>query len=71
VFLPTYASWLNWIECKFTALRYFALNGTDHRTYTEQRQTFTSRCGGVYGLWVIQSISAGQWCAQSGGSVSL
>ncbi|XVQ09547.1 IS630 family transposase [Spirillospora sp. CA-255316] len=36
VFLPTYASWLNWIECEFTALRYFALNGTDHQTHTEQ-----------------------------------
>jgi transposase len=36
VFLPTNASWLNWIECEFTALRYFALNGTDHRSHTEQ-----------------------------------
>jgi hypothetical protein len=36
VFLPTYASWLNWIEPEFAALRYFALNGTDHRTHTEQ-----------------------------------
>jgi hypothetical protein len=26
VFLPTYASWLNWIESEFAALRYFALN---------------------------------------------
>jgi hypothetical protein len=25
-------SWLNWIESKFVALRYFALNGTDHRS---------------------------------------
>ncbi|WP_281199893.1 IS630 family transposase [Lentzea jiangxiensis] len=36
VFLPTYSSWLNWIEAEFTALRYFALNGTDHRSHTEQ-----------------------------------
>lgn len=36
VFLPTYGSWLNWIESEFAALRYFALNGTDHRTHTEQ-----------------------------------
>lgn len=36
VFLPTYASWLNWIECEFAALRYFALNGTDHRSHQEQ-----------------------------------
>jgi hypothetical protein len=27
---------LNWIECEFAALRYFALNGTDHRSHGEQ-----------------------------------
>ena len=26
VFTPTNASWLNWIECEFTALRYFLLS---------------------------------------------
>ncbi len=36
VFLPTYGSWLNWIGAEFAALRYFALNGTDHRSHTEQ-----------------------------------
>ena len=36
VFLPTYSSWLNWIESEFAALRYFALNGTDHRSHAEQ-----------------------------------
>jgi transposase len=36
VFLPTYASWLNWIEAHFAALRYFALGGTDHRSHNEQ-----------------------------------
>ncbi|WP_442931205.1 hypothetical protein [Micromonospora sp. NBC_00389] len=36
VFLTTYASWLNWIEAEFAAVRYFALNGTDHRTHAEQ-----------------------------------
>lgn len=36
VFLPTYGSWLNWIESEFAALRYFALNGTDHRSHGEQ-----------------------------------
>ncbi|MFJ2175671.1 transposase [Streptomyces sp. NPDC087851] len=35
VFLPTYGSWPNWIEAEFAALRYFALNGTDHRTHAE------------------------------------
>jgi len=36
VFVPTYSSWLNRIECEFAALRYFALNGTDHRSHDEQ-----------------------------------
>lgn len=36
VFLPTYASWLNWIEPEFAALRYFALAGTDFTSHTEQ-----------------------------------
>jgi hypothetical protein len=30
-YVPTNASFPNRIECHFTALRYFALNGTDHR----------------------------------------
>ncbi len=42
VFLPTYSSWLNWIEAEFAALRYFALNGTDHRTHTEQNAAIAS-----------------------------
>ena len=28
--MPFYGSWLNRIEAQFTALRYFALDGTDH-----------------------------------------
>jgi hypothetical protein len=35
-YVPTNASYLNRIECHFTALRYFALNGTDHRSHDEQ-----------------------------------
>lgn len=42
VFLPTYSSWLNWIEAEFTALRYFTLNGTDHRTHAEQNATIAA-----------------------------
>jgi hypothetical protein len=34
---PTNCSWLNRIEAQFTALRYFALNGTGHATHKEQR----------------------------------
>ena len=37
--MPTNASYLNRIECHFTALRYFALNGTDHRNHDEQNST--------------------------------
>jgi transposase len=35
-YTPTNCSWLNRIEAQFTALRYFALNGTDHATHEEQ-----------------------------------
>ena len=35
-YVPTNASWLNRIECQFTALRYFTLDGTDHRSHDEQ-----------------------------------
>ena len=35
-YVPTNASYLNRIECHFQALRYFALNGTDHRSHDEQ-----------------------------------
>lgn len=35
-YVPYYGSWLNRIEAQFTGLRYFALNGTDHRSHREQ-----------------------------------
>jgi hypothetical protein len=35
-YLPTKASWLNRIEAQFTALRSFAVDGTDHASHTEQ-----------------------------------
>ncbi|MDQ2873784.1 MAG: transposase [Actinomycetota bacterium] len=35
-YTPTNASWLNRIEAQFTALRYLALDGTDHATHKEQ-----------------------------------
>ncbi|EMQ99985.1 hypothetical protein ADIAG_01094 [Paeniglutamicibacter gangotriensis Lz1y] len=35
-YTPFYSSWLNRIEPQFTALRYFALNGTDHPSHQEQ-----------------------------------
>ena len=35
-YVPFYAFWLNRIEAQFTALRYFALDGTDHESHREQ-----------------------------------
>jgi len=35
-YTPTNASWWNRIEAQFTALRYFALDGTDYATHQEQ-----------------------------------
>jgi transposase len=35
-YVPFYCSWLNRIEPQFTALRYFALDGTDHIDHREQ-----------------------------------
>jgi transposase len=35
-YTPTNSSWLNRVEAQFTALRYFALDGTDHATHEEQ-----------------------------------
>ena len=36
-FTPSNTSWLNRIECHFTALRKFALNNSDFRTHDEQQ----------------------------------
>jgi transposase len=35
-YTPTNSSWLNRVEAQFTALRYFALDGTDHASHREQ-----------------------------------
>lgn len=35
-YTPTNSSWLNRIEAQFTALRYFALDGTDHASHKER-----------------------------------
>lgn len=35
-YTPTNSSWLNRVEAQFTALRYFALDGTDHVGHKEQ-----------------------------------
>src|SRR5262249_43071307 len=36
VFTPSNASWSNWIECEFTALRYFTLDGSDYPSHAAQ-----------------------------------
>ncbi|MDX6352501.1 MAG: hypothetical protein QOF84_7291 [Streptomyces sp.] len=35
-YTPTNSSWLNRIEARFTALRYFAPDGTDHPSHKAQ-----------------------------------
>jgi hypothetical protein len=35
-YTPANSSWMNRLECQFTALREFTLNGTDHATHREQ-----------------------------------
>jgi len=45
-YVAFYASWLNRIEAQFTALRYFALDGTDKTNHREQ-----SRMIRRYILW--------------------
>ena len=61
VFPPTYGSWLNWIETKFAALRYYARGGTDHRSHTEQNTAITAyvrwRNARVYGSCSMQHRS--------------
>jgi len=41
-FTPTNASWLNRIECQFTALKKFALENSDFRTHPEQQEAIES-----------------------------
>jgi hypothetical protein len=44
-YTPTNSSWLNRIEAQFTALRYFALDDTDHLTHKTQ--------GSMIGRYII------------------
>ena len=52
VFTPTNASWLNRIECQFTALRKFALDNSDYTTHEEQQTAIES-----YRRWRNNQIS--------------
>lgn len=40
--VPTNASWLNRIECQFTALKKFALDNSDYQTHEEQQEAIES-----------------------------
>ena len=59
-FTPTNASWLNRIECHFTALSKFALKNSDFRSHEEQEQAI--HC---YLAWRNRhrDISLRSWCA--------
>ncbi|MBB5931918.1 hypothetical protein FHS34_007427 [Streptomyces echinatus] len=47
-YTPTNSSWLNRIEAQFTALRHFALDGTDHASHKEQgNMTAATSSGGT------------------------
>jgi transposase len=46
---PTNASWLNWIECHFTAMKKFCLDNTDHRTHQEVREAIRRYLDGYNG----------------------
>jgi transposase len=41
-FTPTNASWLNRIECQFTALKEFALSNSDYRSHEELQEAIES-----------------------------
>ncbi|GAB2838656.1 hypothetical protein GCM10027074_01220 [Streptomyces deserti] len=43
---PTNSSWLNRIEAQFTALRYFALDGTDHTRHKNKAASSAATSSG-------------------------
>jgi hypothetical protein len=76
-FIPTNASWLNWIEAEFAALRYYALNGTDHRSHDEQGQAIAryvrwrnSRARPKRGFAINSKIRSPDWQANYQAKVS-
>ncbi|MFI9234435.1 hypothetical protein [Streptomyces rimosus] len=62
---PTDSSWLNRIEARFTALRYFAIDGTDHASHKEQtRRRLTPPRGKSTGRTLPETASGpcpGAW----------
>jgi transposase len=57
-FTPTNASWLNRIECQFTALRRFALDHSDFGTHEEQQEAIMRYLAWRNGR---RTISQGNW----------
>ncbi|SDP26578.1 DDE superfamily endonuclease [Lentzea jiangxiensis] len=66
VFLPTYSSWLNWIEAKFNTLRYFTLTGTDHHSHAEQNAAIATYCTESVHLPTRQSPDLRGHCQEEG-----
>jgi transposase len=64
---PSNASWLNRIEAQFTALRYFALDGTDHATHREQARDVGVAGNELHGVaaTVGRRFSPGLWSTRS------
>jgi transposase len=56
-FTPTSASWLNRIECHFTALKKFALDNTDYRSHPDMQRAIHSYLGWRNGSRQISSRS--------------
>jgi hypothetical protein len=57
VFTPSNASWLNWIECEFTALRYFTLDGSDYPSHAARRRRSPATSAGPTSAPVPSSAS--------------
>jgi transposase len=56
-FTPTNASWLNRIECHFTALKKFALETSDFRSHADQQAAIES-----YLTWRNRQRKISQLC---------
>lgn len=61
-FTPTGASWLNRIECHFTALRKFTLDNTDYRTHDDMHDAIRRYLDWRNGVREISVESWKQYC---------
>jgi transposase len=63
-FTPTAASWLNRIECHFTALRKFTLDNTDYRSHDEMQAAILRYLDWRNGVRAISMDSWKLYCRQ-------